>query len=315
LFGEIDPKNLNDALIQDIALAPKNARGRVEYISTFTLDRPLEPSASSRILLDSIPNRGGRGVLSSRDGKVDPAYFDRGYSIVWIGWQGDLPERPRAQISAELPDMESILVPRARHIDGSPVLGRYVIRVPTLGGDGPAGAFMRPDQGRAGALAYLPASFDARQATLTGGPAEDMSGQPKGRRYRINSAEWTWWNCAKNSTADTTTRAADLCIKRLKGEFKVDETYLLVFTARDPLILALGLAATRDAISFFHYAKVDSAGTMNPLAGQIDYVVGQANPKWVIWSKRSSLSVSTKTRAAASFGTAPMPTSRAGAPR
>jgi Alpha/beta hydrolase domain len=275
LFGEIDPKNPDNALIQDIELAPLNARGRVEYISTFTLVRPLAPSKNSRVLLDSIPNRGGRGVLSARDGKVDPAYYDRGYSVIWIGWQGDLPERPSAQKSAELLDMESILVPRARRKDGSPVLGRYVIRVPTLGGDGPTGALMKLDQGRAGALAYMPASFDTRKATLTGGPAEDMTGKPKGRRYRIDPAEWTWWNCTKNSPADTAAIAADLCVKRLRGEFNPDETYLLVFTARDPLILALGMAATRDAISFFRYAGTGSVDKMNPLAGQIDYVVGQ----------------------------------------
>lgn len=64
LFGEIDPKSPSNALIQDIDLAPLNARGRVEYISTFTLLRPLESSKNSRVLLDSIPNRGGRGVLS-----------------------------------------------------------------------------------------------------------------------------------------------------------------------------------------------------------------------------------------------------------
>jgi hypothetical protein len=274
LFGEIDPKSANNTLIQDIELAPLNARGKVEYISTFTLFRPLDPAKNSRVLLDLIPNRGNRTVLlSSAVGKADPEYYKRGYSIVWVGWQGDLPEKPSAEMSAEPLAMESIWVPRARYKDGSHVLGRYLIRVPTLGGDGPTGASMKLDQGRAGPLAYFPASFNTRQAALTGGPAEDVSGNPKGKRYPISAVDWSWWNCAKNAPANTAAIPADLCVKRLRGEFSAAETYLLVFTARDPLVLSLGMAATRDAISFFRYAG--GAENKNPLEGQVDYVVAQ----------------------------------------
>lgn len=275
LFGEVIPKSASNALIQDIELAPVNKRGNVEYISTFTLFRPVDPAKNSRVLLDLIPNRGNRDIVSSVDGKADPAYYDRGYSMVWIGWQGDLPEEPSAQTSAEHLAMESIRVPRARHKDGSPVLGRYLIRVPTLGDAGPKGALMKLDQGRAGALAYFPASYDTHRATLTGGPAEDVTGTPKGKRYPIKPEDWSWWNCAKNASPDTATIPADLCVKRLRGEFSAAETYLLVFTARDPLVLSLGMAATRDAISFFRYARAGSTAKNNPLSGQIDYVVSQ----------------------------------------
>lgn len=268
LFGEVDPKSTHNSLIQDIDLAPLNARGKVEYISTFTLVRPLEQSTSARVLLDVIPNRGHRYGS-------DVAYYDRGYSIVWVGWQGDLPETPSPESPAEQLALESAWVPRARQKDGSPVLGRYLIRVPTLAGDGPTGALMKLDQGNAGGLAYFPASYDSREATLTGGPAESATGNPTGKRYPIRPSDWSWWNCAKNAPPDTAARPADLCVKRLKGAFSAAQTYELVFTARDPLVLALGLAATRDAISFFRYAGVGGAEQNNPLAGQIDYVVSQ----------------------------------------
>ena len=266
LFGEVDPKHGSNALIQDIALAPLNERGRVEYISTFTL---LRPSKGSRVLLNILPNRGRTAAPTFR-GLIDPAYSDRGYSILWIGWQGDLPEAPSANQSADRLTMESISVPRARNTDGSPVVGPYLIRVPTLGGEGPTGTLMKLDQGRAGALAYFPETYGTREATLTGGAPEDMTGRPKGKRYRI--ADWSWWNCAKNAPADTAAIPADLCIKRLKGEFRANESYSLTFTARDPLILGLGLAATRDAVSFFRHAGAEQK---NPLADEIDQVVGQ----------------------------------------
>src|SRR3954454_10590044 len=43
-YGEVDPADRRNALIQDILLAPKNARGMVEYVATFTLLRPLDPT-------------------------------------------------------------------------------------------------------------------------------------------------------------------------------------------------------------------------------------------------------------------------------
>ncbi len=34
-FGELDPKDPHNSIIQDIALAPRNARGMVEYVASF----------------------------------------------------------------------------------------------------------------------------------------------------------------------------------------------------------------------------------------------------------------------------------------
>lgn len=43
--GEIDPRDPRNALITDLELAPKNASGRVEYRTTFTIRRPVGKSA------------------------------------------------------------------------------------------------------------------------------------------------------------------------------------------------------------------------------------------------------------------------------
>src|SRR6186713_2284371 len=37
VFGELDPNDRRNSLIQDIQLAPRNAAGLVEYIASFTL--------------------------------------------------------------------------------------------------------------------------------------------------------------------------------------------------------------------------------------------------------------------------------------
>src|SRR5688572_21471179 len=59
-FGELDPKDPHNAIIQDIALAPRNANGKVEYVATFFLVKPIDMSKSSGLMWHDVPNRGGR---------------------------------------------------------------------------------------------------------------------------------------------------------------------------------------------------------------------------------------------------------------
>src|SRR5262245_41550908 len=48
-YGELDPKDPKNALITDIQLAPRNARGMVEYVGTFSLMKPVDMSLSSGV--------------------------------------------------------------------------------------------------------------------------------------------------------------------------------------------------------------------------------------------------------------------------
>jgi hypothetical protein len=274
LFGEVDPKRPQNAIIQDIGAAPTNGRGKVEYISTFTLLRPTDPAKRAGVLLASVPNRGHRDIPSWRaSGLTDPAYYERGYAVLYVGWQADLAELPDADHPAG--NTESMRAPRATGAGGQPITGRYLMRVPNGGGQGPSGAIMRLDQGGAGALVYMPATFDTHDAVLTGGPAEDIDGKRTGARYTISPADWTWWDCKTQAAPTASSRPGDLCVKRIAGAFAPDESYLRVFSARDPLVNGLGLAAMRDAVSFFRYETADATGAANPLAGEVRHVVGQ----------------------------------------
>src|SRR5262245_36104606 len=58
-FGEIDPRDARNAVITDLDLAPRNARGRVEYVATFSLWRPVDLSRSEE-------RRGGTGWSARR---------------------------------------------------------------------------------------------------------------------------------------------------------------------------------------------------------------------------------------------------------
>src|SRR5437899_1450189 len=57
-FGELDPADRRNALITDIQLAPRNAAGRVEYRTTFTLLKPVDMAKSPGVMLYNVVNRG-----------------------------------------------------------------------------------------------------------------------------------------------------------------------------------------------------------------------------------------------------------------
>src|SRR5262245_28445520 len=62
-YGELDPADPKNALITDIKLAARNAAGKVEYVGTFALMKPVDLSKASGVMIFSVVNRGnGRAV-------------------------------------------------------------------------------------------------------------------------------------------------------------------------------------------------------------------------------------------------------------
>src|SRR3982751_4508075 len=70
VHGEIDPTDPHNALIQDLDLAPTNARGKVEYVATFALATPVDLSKAARVLLYQVVNRGNGQAVASPEGYV-----------------------------------------------------------------------------------------------------------------------------------------------------------------------------------------------------------------------------------------------------
>ena len=64
-FGELDPNDPHNTLITDIALAPRNPNGKVEYVASFFIVKPVDMSQSSGLMWHDVPNRGGRITISS----------------------------------------------------------------------------------------------------------------------------------------------------------------------------------------------------------------------------------------------------------
>src|SRR3954466_23760 len=58
-FGELDPNDHHNKLITDLANAPR-VNGKVHYVASFMIVKPVNLSLASGLMWHDVPNRGGR---------------------------------------------------------------------------------------------------------------------------------------------------------------------------------------------------------------------------------------------------------------
>ena len=240
-YGELDPTDPRNAVITDLDLAPVNERGMVEYSTDIFILKPINLELGNRRVVLDFNNRGGMrvGLLNGARAINNPTtaadagtgfVFDMGYAVVGNGWD----------ISASGHDAMTINVPVATN-NGDTITGpsyEYIVfdNETTLVSD----------------LAYAAATLDQSQARLT--VKEHLDDPP----VELPVSEWEY-------TSDEGTAI------RLLPEgtpFKQSHIYEFTYTAKDPRVAGIGLAATRDFLSFLRHAP---ALADNPLAGHVDY--------------------------------------------
>lgn len=243
--GEVDPRDARNAIIQDLSLAPLNANGKVEYSSDFVLFKPKDMSKASGVLRYDAPNRGN--IVN-----LDPYFASRGYVFLTAAWQGDVPAAPGKL---------TLKVPVAKNADGSSITGTYRAELLPAAATNdslplPGGPF------NAAMQAYATASLDNTKPgyVLTRRINEGDA------RQLIPASDWKFAKCGAAAPFPGTPDETSVCLRD-----KWDPAYLyeLVYVAKDPKVMGLGLAALRDMISFFHRDSADAAGTANPLAAAI----------------------------------------------
>ncbi|HEX7855052.1 MAG TPA: alpha/beta hydrolase domain-containing protein [Sphingobium sp.] len=244
-IGELDPHDQYNSIITDITSAPRNARGKVEYSATFRLARPLDPAKRSGVLMYDVPNRGNviTGFLRGGTG-IDPA----GHIWVVSGWQGDIAPSKYAQ---------SATVPIAIGPTGKPITGPVVARLVNLVSDSKSVPVA------AGATRPTPVSLDTAKAQLW---REEISGI----RTAVPSKAWAFADC-RTTPFPGTPDARQLC---LRDRVDADAAYTLVYEGKDPPVLGIGFAATRDLVSFLRSGKPDDMGTLNPAGLGIRWTIG-----------------------------------------
>src|SRR6516165_3660509 len=104
-FG-LDPSLPRNGDIVDLQLAPRNARGEVEASADFYMLKPVDPRRGNGRLFYEVGNRGGKSLLQTFQkavGSPDPtkeaefgdgALMRQGFTMLWMGWQWDVPQRP-----------------------------------------------------------------------------------------------------------------------------------------------------------------------------------------------------------------------------
>ena len=261
--GEVDPKHAANAPIQDLALAPRNARGMVEYTTDVTILRPADTKRANNVLLFNVINRGNKGALPLFNADVpgnvpvnnavqtagDGWLQRQGYTLVWFAWQGDvLPGGGRMTMT----------VPVARNKDGSPITGivRSELMVTAPATTMPLAGGWFTTGTHAG---YATASTDNRTAFADGFlPTLTVRAKENAPRVAIPNDQWRYGGCD-----DSKPDARKLC---LPAGFVPGHLYEMVYRAKDPLVLGLGMAAARDLGTFLKAKDKDDAGTANPVA-------------------------------------------------
>lgn len=90
-YFKIDPKLPANKIIRDIDRAPVDADGFVRYSADLYVLKPRDPATGNGSILFEVSNRGGKGLLNMFG---EQFLIDQGYTIVWVGWQWDVPKTP-----------------------------------------------------------------------------------------------------------------------------------------------------------------------------------------------------------------------------
>lgn len=221
----LDPKLLQNRVIRDLDLAPRNGQGQVEFTADLYVLKPRDPKRGNGTLLFEVSNRGGKGMLGRfmyAKGALDPRteeefgdfrLLEQGYTLAWLGWQWDVPAGDAKLLRLDAPVIE--------------------------GRKGLVRAEFTPDEpGKRMELAdrkHIAYAATGAAATLT------VRESVLGKRRTIPGSQW-------NFTADRT------AIEMAAG-FQPGLIYELVYTGENPRLQGAGLAAVRDIVAFFKYTK------------------------------------------------------------
>lgn len=244
--GQLNPADRRNAVITDIHLA-KRAPGSatVGYKSTFFILRPVDLAKGNGKLFYDFGNRGSKRVLqwiNDATEAADPTtaaeygngfLMRQGYIVALSGWAGDV---------APGPSVMSVLdMPIAVNPDGTSITGKFT----------------------AEAIASATTTGIALQYTAE--PRDTSNGVLRRRERQTGDDEvhtgasevitgWTY-----NATGRRVNFPAGHAVKS-------GWVYEFTYTAKDPLVMTMGHAMTRDFLSFLKHGAQDDHGNVNPVA-------------------------------------------------
>ncbi|HJZ70245.1 MAG TPA: alpha/beta hydrolase domain-containing protein [Vicinamibacterales bacterium] len=231
-FG-VDPNLPRNQLIVDLGLAPRNTSGEVEASADFYMLKPVDPARGNGRLFYEVGNRGGKSILATFQtaaGSPDPtteaqfgdgALMRQGFTLLWMGWQWDVPERAGV-MRMEMP----IATDGGRRITGL-VRGNFILN-------------------ERAATAPLADRNHRAYPVLDPSSAENIMtvrDEPTAKGALIPRSKW---------------RFADAGTVALDGGFEPGRIYDVVYRTADPRVIGLGLSGTRDLVSFIKYDRTEA---------------------------------------------------------
>lgn len=220
----LDPTLPQNAPIQDLSRAPKNEEGLVEFTADLYVLKPRNPAKGNGTLLFEVSNRGGKGMLSRFNyakGSLDPRTPEELGDMMLLEqgftlvWLG---------CQWDVPQNDGLLRLDAPVVDGVTGLVRAEF-IP----DARTNIMPLGDRGH---IAYpaLPGAtkFTVRNTVLAA-------------RRTLPASQWKF-------------HAGRTAVEMESG-FTPGLIYELVYTAKNPRVVGVGLAAVRDIVSYFKYTR------------------------------------------------------------
>jgi Alpha/beta hydrolase domain len=237
IYFAVDPRNRVNQIITDIDKAPRNAAGRVEFSADFYLIKPKDPSRGNGTLLYEVSNRGGKGLIgffNRASGSLDPQtpeqfgdgfLMERGFTLLWVGWQFDPPLRD---------GLLRVYAPIAREADGRPIQGLVRSDFVVLETTRQASLADRDH------IAYPVSNREDPANVLT------VRDSVEGARRTIPRDQWQFTEDGKAI--------------RMEAGFEPKKIYEVVYRAQDPPVVGVGAAAIRDTVSRLKYGSASELG-------------------------------------------------------
>jgi hypothetical protein len=255
----VDPLSPRNEAITDIELAPRDSGGNVRFSSHFSALRPADPDRGNGRVLFDVLNRGNRTVLSLFNGTPRPAdptspllpgngfLMRHGYTVVWCGWQADVPPTP-GLMGMQAPEAVG---------PGGPMVGETLCWLQV---DEPTRVQMLSNRGH---LPLPAADPDEPSARLLVGD------HPNGPAEEVSRDRWSFVRVEDEQVEPDPSHVY------MADGFEPGRIYQLVYTTRGSRMVGLGFAAVRDIVSFLKYAPADAG---NPCAGDIEraYALGSS---------------------------------------
>jgi hypothetical protein len=267
----VHPTSSGKGYVEEIVGAPAvNAKGEVEFVGDFILLRPADLSKGNHRIFYEVNNRGNLLALTyyndapggnDPDASVGNGWLMRqGYSILWTGWNWDVENvgttaaaGPAVRIWLPIVTADAVGTPLIEKINAE-----ISVELKTTAFDWVAWGNSRcyyVDPGR------------QNEATLTMRDNPDVDRIDDAARTLIARSTWRFGRIYKDGAGNQQFDASDPTNAiSVDGGLQKGKIYELLYHAKNPRVVGLGLAAIRDALSFFHFETQDDHGNLNPLA-------------------------------------------------